>query len=310
MPKLTRQTQRVFGSTATSSQVAVFGSLAAGSPQFAAGSPTLIQSLSNWLSGWPGAVLGLNSPAIEDLQAYCYVESYQVAYLLQQGIAEYDGSTTYFQNSIFQSGGSSYTTTYGSAAGISGQTPPNGSFYALLYGISPYNPGGSAALLGFGSGSTALPQPVTQIARSLLPAANRTISSSCGTFITTGSAQLQVTNLSISLTTSGRPVKVWCQADGSGSISVFNNFGFSSAWFWLYRDATLLARIPIPLISIVAGGAGGNADWAAPSIILHEEVPAAGTYTYSLKASTSGTSSGSPADGIAANNIVLAAEEQ
>ncbi|PNA42272.1 hypothetical protein, partial [Pseudomonas sp. MPR-AND1A] len=85
MAKLSRVTQKIFGSSAGANQIGKFGSYAAGSPVISS-DPTVIQSLSNWLTGWFGAVVGGNSPAIEDMNAVCFVYAYQLAYLMQQGI--------------------------------------------------------------------------------------------------------------------------------------------------------------------------------------------------------------------------------
>jgi len=103
MAKLTRKTAQVFGSTAGFQQLAQFGSLAAASPTYST-DPAVIQSLSNWLEGWFGAVLGGNSPAIEDMNAFCYVMAYQVAYLMQTGVEEWDSGTTYYIGSVANDG--------------------------------------------------------------------------------------------------------------------------------------------------------------------------------------------------------------
>lgn len=108
MSKLLRYTQKIFGSSASNNQISEFGSLQAGSPQRYSGStitPTIVQTLSNYLQGWFGAVEGLNSPAIEDMNAVCFLYAYQLAYLFQQGVAEYDASTTYYTGSLASSDG-------------------------------------------------------------------------------------------------------------------------------------------------------------------------------------------------------------
>jgi hypothetical protein len=100
MSRLQRYTQKIFGSIAGSSQLAQFGSLAAGTPNTYSSStitPTIIQSLSNYLTGWFGAVLGSNNPTIEDMNALCYLFAYQLSYLMQTGIAEWDAGTTYYK---------------------------------------------------------------------------------------------------------------------------------------------------------------------------------------------------------------------
>lgn len=113
MSRLSRITQKIFGSSAANNQIAQFGSLASGSPVlYPAGSadPSAIQSLANYLTGWFGAVVGGNSPAIEDMNALCFLYAYQLAYLMQSGIAEWDAGTTYYQGSLVQDGtGSVYT---------------------------------------------------------------------------------------------------------------------------------------------------------------------------------------------------------
>lgn len=104
MSKITRVTQKIFGSSAGFQQVAQFGSLAASAPTFST-DPAVIQSLSNYLGGWFSAVLGGNSPAIEDMNALCYLYAYQLAYLMQEGVPEWDSGTTYYKGSIVSSGG-------------------------------------------------------------------------------------------------------------------------------------------------------------------------------------------------------------
>ncbi|CAK9250666.1 unnamed protein product [Sphagnum jensenii] len=84
-------------------QLAQFGSLAAASPAYSS-DPAVIQASSGWLEGWFGAVLGGNSPAIEDMNAYCYVMAYQIAYLMQAGVSEWDSGTTYYKGSIVNDG--------------------------------------------------------------------------------------------------------------------------------------------------------------------------------------------------------------
>jgi hypothetical protein len=87
--------------------MAEFGSLAAGSPTTYSGStitPAIIQTLSNYLSGWLSAVVGANSPAIEDMNALCYLFAYQLSYLMQLGVSEWDSGTTYYIGSVVQDG--------------------------------------------------------------------------------------------------------------------------------------------------------------------------------------------------------------
>lgn len=103
MAKIARKNQKRFGSTATLSQVGKFGSLAAGSPANTL-DPEEIQSLSNYLGGWFSAILGNNSPAIEDMNALCFLFAYQLTYLFQSGIPEWNTSAIYYIGSLVLSG--------------------------------------------------------------------------------------------------------------------------------------------------------------------------------------------------------------
>ena len=112
MSKLTRVTQNVFASSAPAAAtgIAQFGSKAAGSPAFTT-NPATAQALSEWLSGLYSAVVAGNSIELEDLNALFFVITYQLAYILQEGIAEWDSGTTYYQYSFVQSGGLLYQST-------------------------------------------------------------------------------------------------------------------------------------------------------------------------------------------------------
>lgn len=107
MAKILRTTQKQFASAATFNQLAKYGSFAAGIPARYSGvtvTPANIQILSNYLDGWFGAIVGGNSPAIEDMNALCYLFAYQLGYILQTGVAEWDAGTTYFIGSLVNDG--------------------------------------------------------------------------------------------------------------------------------------------------------------------------------------------------------------
>lgn len=103
MSKIARATMAIFGSSASLNQIEQFGSLAAGSPVYltpGAAAIASIQALSNYLEGWFGGVVGSNAPAIQDLNALCYLYAYQIAYGFQAGIPEWDSGTTYYTGSF------------------------------------------------------------------------------------------------------------------------------------------------------------------------------------------------------------------
>lgn len=108
MAKITRCTQKVFaGSVTATGNNAVFGSLKAGSPTYS-NDPATIMSLAAWGQGWPDATIGNQSPARQDFSGFQLVTTSQLAYILQEGIAEWDSGTTYFTNSIAKSGSTIY----------------------------------------------------------------------------------------------------------------------------------------------------------------------------------------------------------
>lgn len=99
MARLARKTQKIFGDTAAVNQRGVIGSFAAGSPAYST-DPDTIQSLSNYLQGWYGVVVGQNSPAIQDMNALDFLITRQLAYLFESGVAEWDTATTYYIGSL------------------------------------------------------------------------------------------------------------------------------------------------------------------------------------------------------------------
>lgn len=104
MAKIDRKFQRIFcGDVPANNVVAEFGSLKAGTPTYSS-DPAVIQSLAAWGAGWSGAVINNSAPALQDMNALFYVLSRQVAYLMQEGIAEYDSSTIYWVGSLAYDG--------------------------------------------------------------------------------------------------------------------------------------------------------------------------------------------------------------
>lgn len=108
MPKITRYVQNLFGNlVGAAGNFGKFGSLAAGTPTFTK-DPKEIQSLPAWNLGWNAATVGNKSPALQDRNALDFLIFYQLTYLLQQGIPEWNADTTYFQNQFVASAGSIY----------------------------------------------------------------------------------------------------------------------------------------------------------------------------------------------------------
>lgn len=108
MSKILRKAAKIFGSASGFHQMTEFGSLAAGSPVYTT-DPDVIQGLAQYLSGWYAAVIGNNSPTIQDMNALCYLYAYQIAYQMQEGISEWDAETTYYVGSLVNVGGIVYS---------------------------------------------------------------------------------------------------------------------------------------------------------------------------------------------------------
>lgn len=103
MAKLTRVFQKIFG--VNSPNTGQFGSAQLGTKELTS-DPAEIQALAAWTDGWTGAVISPQAlPTYEEDQGIHLVETYQLAYLFQEGIPEWDSLTTYFQNSVVKLAG-------------------------------------------------------------------------------------------------------------------------------------------------------------------------------------------------------------
>jgi microcystin-dependent protein len=105
--KITRKLQKIFASLSNPNEIGKFGSFAAGLPAYST-DPDQIQT-ANFLGGWFSAIVGANSPAIEDLNALQYLYARQLAYLFQNGIAEWQAGTEYFIGSTVMDSKNIYT---------------------------------------------------------------------------------------------------------------------------------------------------------------------------------------------------------
>jgi hypothetical protein len=98
MARLPRITHKIFAENSGAN--GVFGSGADGTKMISTSISTLM-SKAAWLTGWVTATIGTSKfPCIEEMNAVENVHSAQIAYLLQQGIAEYDAGTTYYVGNI------------------------------------------------------------------------------------------------------------------------------------------------------------------------------------------------------------------
>lgn len=107
MAKLARVTQKIFAGNAQPTDTAVFGTMKTQAPQYTG---DIAQLMSNpaFLRGWGSAVEENFAPFMEEMTGVQKVFSQQIAYLLQDGIPEYDPGTTYYIGSVVRSGDSWY----------------------------------------------------------------------------------------------------------------------------------------------------------------------------------------------------------
>lgn len=98
MAKIVRTTQKIFAGNSPSNQVTAFGTIKDGSPSYTK-TPAQIMN-SNYESGWSDAVEDDYAPYRQDRNAVDLTHSTQIAYILQEGIPEYDSGTTYYIGSV------------------------------------------------------------------------------------------------------------------------------------------------------------------------------------------------------------------
>jgi hypothetical protein len=118
------------------------------------------------------------------------------------------------------------------------------------------------------------------VARSNLPAVGQQVSASSALFSTTSAALVDVTNLSVTITTTGRPVVLALQSDGSGSDSSLQVPNGQSAIVRILRDASVVG-------DWMVSNQGTTFAHALPGVVALN-APAAGTYTYKVQASVTG----------------------
>lgn len=113
------------------------------------------------------------------------------------------------------------------------------------------------------------------------------ISASSGNFFTTSGSWTDATNLSVTLTTTGRPVMVCIISDGSGNPSALTSFqnpasNLTVSYFRILRGATEIYRTNITV------DVSGNTPLqyeidVPPSSIMTIDPVSAGTYTYKVQ---------------------------
>ena len=121
MSALTRTLHKIFGSAGSSTNFGKFGSAKAGSAVTSKDIAT-IMALPAWGTGWQDAVMGANkAPTLEEMNGHMYVHSWQLGYMFQSGIPEWEVGTTYYIGSVVRVGAYWYRSLVDSNVG---NTPP------------------------------------------------------------------------------------------------------------------------------------------------------------------------------------------
>lgn len=106
MAKLTRVYQKLFG--VNGGAIGVFGSAQANSPLpgTLTSDPATVQSLAAYEAGWASASIGgTRRPTQQEFNGINFVNTRQLSYLFQEGIAVWDIETEYHQNSLVKEDG-------------------------------------------------------------------------------------------------------------------------------------------------------------------------------------------------------------
>jgi hypothetical protein len=120
------------------------------------------------------------------------------------------------------------------------------------------------------------------VTRAKLESVGQQISSSSGNYNYASGGLGDVTNLSVAITTSGRPVMLILQSDGSGNVSNISNTTMDG-YLQYKRDTTTIATFAVGSY----GSSGSNKSFFHAT---HVDTPAAGTYTYKVQANAGASS--------------------
>lgn len=144
-------------------------------------------------------------------------------------------------------------------------------------------------LVAMQSPATAGPNWVSQITRANLPTVGPQISAASGSFSTTSTTQVNVTNLTITIVTTGRPVYLFCKPDSSThSDSQFGSGGNGQKCIiGLKIDGSQA------IDNMTMTGAQANNGMAIPPGVFQylDTAPAAGSHTYQITIAGTGGSS-------------------
>ena len=163
MAKIQRKTAQLFGVSAGATGVEEFASKQTTGTLVYSIDPADLQTAA-WLLGWVSSIYeGTFAPYYQDRNAVDLVIFYQLAYLLQQGIPEWDSATTYFTDSVVQSGGTVYLSLVES--NLNNVPPPgsSNSYWKFCPFPSTSQPSPTRTVLTYGTGTYSTPDGCKRI---------------------------------------------------------------------------------------------------------------------------------------------------
>jgi hypothetical protein len=140
------------------------------------------------------------------------------------------------------------------------------------------------------------------VTKAKLAALGQQVSSSCGSFSSTSGTKTDVTNLTVTITTTGRPVMLVMQSDGTGGGNIlYNTQGLAGGFLgnlYFIRGSTTIATSTVSnsIVSV------SQAIRIPPASFNFIDVVGAGTYTYKVQVDVA-------SGAIGVNNSVLVAYE-
>jgi hypothetical protein len=146
----------------------------------------------------------------------------------------------------------------------------------------------SALVVRDAAGRTKFAAPATTgdaaiypVNRSQIDAVGQQVSGSSGAFSTTSTTGVDVTGLSVTITTTGRPVALLLQPDGDtvnpSYVGGASAASLLEATMYFLRGATVITR------ALVGGPVPGTV-YVPPGVLSFVDTPTAGTYTYKVQA--------------------------
>ena len=131
MAKIERKTQKIFANNTSADQITAFGTAKNTSPEFTTDVAEI--QTNTFLQGWSPSLVSDLAPFMQDSNALWYMATKQLAYLFQEGIAEWDSETEYNKGSLVKITSGNYCNIYKSIADNNVAHLTNDATYWSLY---------------------------------------------------------------------------------------------------------------------------------------------------------------------------------